>query len=963
MAATDRGEDSPDWPVPEIIPLPSYTEGVLNPCMSLDGKWNISAEPQRVENSVNGQSEQFWSQVTVPGQADKQGIKIQRDSLFSYQTKFDIPANFVGKRVFVRFESVSGIATPYLDGNLLEPHAGGFTIWSREITHLVSSGGAHELKLDIIDPPSEKWSSGFDYGGICRSVQLIALPSSYLKSCHIHADLDDHFVDARLRIETVLQRGSADRCKIEVQIEDAAGRPVKTGLGLVEINYGDGTVVHIDVPSAQKWDAEHPNLYTLKVLLFINDRHAETVHKKFGIRKIVVSGNRLLVNGMEVKLRGGGRFDSNPTLGHTLSSEQCHSEVRLLKEANLNYIRPACYPASEAYLSACDELGMYVEGETSVTFIRGTESDPKLTSLFMNQMASMIEANVDHPCILHWSLGNESNYGINIAKTFEYTRRADPSRPILFSWSHGIPASAPLPYNIFSYHYPDCDGDLSNPGVAIFNGGVLDRQIPQMPILHDEFAHGPCFDRAELKRDPNVHNFWGESIKIFWEKMHETPGCLGGAIWAVIDEPASKTRVFEWGMLDLWRRKKPEYWLMKKAYSPVRLSENGIGRPHQGEPLNLEVANWHDHTNLDELELKWSIAKEQGTFRCPSVPPGAKGTITIPGREWKSNETLALEFSFGGRIVDEYQIKFPSERIPESVSAVINPIEIHDDRNSIAMIAGKTRLDVDQATGMIRVQSDHQTVIESGPNLHLIGRELPMWKLTSITTMRMETAAQLTINGSYGDSAVTFAIHLGPNGDLRIIYKLESFNLTAPQKRLVPWNSTCAGGFSEVGISFELPSNVDRLRWRRAGLYSVYPDDHIGRTAGTAMRTATGCKTRAGERPGCSWSQDEQNFNLFGTDDPGRRGTNDFRSMKEYIYFAAAEASENGKSVVVRSDGKSHAVRLEVLNETHSGRVKLIINDGWNYTNLGLGNFMKSPIDIGAGHSSEVLLQFGPNAG
>jgi len=711
----------------------------------------------------------------------------------------------------------------------------------------------------------------------------------------------------------------------------------------IEVTTGKPTVSEIPVAAAIKWDSEHPNLYTLEARLFVNAVHEQTIVKKFGVRKIELSGTKVTVNGMEIKLLGGGRFDSNPLLGHTLSAEQCDEEVRTFKDANLNYLRPACYPASETYLEACDRYGMYVEGETAVTFTRGTESDPKFTPLFMDQMAAMIEANRDHPCILHWSLGNESNYGINIAKTFEYTQQVDPSRPVLFSWSHEVPPESPLPYNIFSYHYPNFSDDLAKPGVAVFNGGKLNRPIPSMPVLHDEFAQGPCFDVDELKRDPNIHNFWGESIKIFWERMYQTPGCLGGSIWAVVDEPALGSRIYDWGMVDLWRRKKPEYWLMKKAYSPVRIDDKVGIAAVSGKALALAVANWHNHTNLNELRVRWSVNGDKGELVCPNTPPGRNGELVIPGRLWKAGEELSLVFLHGERIVDEYLVpvgaRSASKVVNESESGSHCQLTEGPDKYTIA--GHNFRLTVDKLTGMIQADFKGKKLIESGPSFHLIGTEIEPWALDSVTAKQDNQSVIAEIAGHHGTEVhVKFYLEVRGDGDVSLHYELPAFKLKAPELKLVPWNRTSTGGFSEVGVSLSLTPQIDRLEWKRAGLHSVYPEDHIGRNKGVALRTKPGMKTELNKKPDHPWSDDQLDFNLFGPDDKGGRGSNDFRSMKEYIEYASAQVGADGPRVLVQSDN-SQAVHLEVEGAAPDGNVKLIVNDLWNYANLGLGNYMK----------------------
>jgi len=175
-----------------VLPIPVETSGVKQPCISLNGKWQINAAASGQFWSEPPESN-GWADIEVPGQVDRQGIAIKRDVLYAYRTAVKIPSDFAGKRIFLRFESVSGIATPYINGVPLEQHQGGFTIWSREITEHVAPGETAHLAIGVLDPVPAHWICGFDSGGICRSVQLIALPQNYLTRLHVETDLDKEY--------------------------------------------------------------------------------------------------------------------------------------------------------------------------------------------------------------------------------------------------------------------------------------------------------------------------------------------------------------------------------------------------------------------------------------------------------------------------------------------------------------------------------------------------------------------------------------------------------------------------------------------------------------------------------------------------------------------------------------------------------------------------------------------------
>ena len=104
----------------------------------------------------------------------------------------------------------------------------------------------------------------------------------------------------------------------------------------------------------------------------------------------------------------------------------------LLRDANVNFVRTSHYPPTESFLDACDRHGIYVEEESAVCFVqqamvghRPAERSRTLqfTSRYMNQFTEMIERDRSHPCVIFWSLGNESAWGSNFQKEHDYAKR------------------------------------------------------------------------------------------------------------------------------------------------------------------------------------------------------------------------------------------------------------------------------------------------------------------------------------------------------------------------------------------------------------------------------------------------------------------------------------------------------------------------------------------------------------
>lgn len=936
------------WPRPEIVPLPVRTKGVANPVLSLNGTWKFTLSPPAEfwSNSVDPSS---WPDVTVPGELVMQGFNISRNSEYPYRKSVLIPADFRGKRIILRFEGVYSYARVWVNGKFVRDHHGGFTSWDCDITGFITPGQPASITVGVTDRADEI-SYGSNYakhyiGGILRDVKLIALPEDYVTRFHAETDLDSAYADARLKVIAAMAFGRARAATLSLRLKDAQNNPLPLNPSSIKLTAATPEAsVEIAVTAPKKWDAEHPNLYMLEAAVVVDGSEVETLVKKIGFRKIERRGNHLHVNGREVKLRGVCRHDIHPLRGRSTTPELDERDVLLLRDANVNFIRTSHYPPAEKFLEACDQYGMYVEEETAVCFVGaswnvshlGSHTDPAFTSRYINQFAEMLEKDRSHPSVILWSLGNESQWGLNFAKEYAYVKREDATRPVIFSYPNTVPEGSDG-YDVWSEHYPKFDADLKS---------------ARVPKLNDEYAHVACYNTDTLKRDPGVRNFWGESLKRFWENCFNADGCLGGAIWGGIDEvfmlPDSPVGYGEWGILDGWRRPKPEYWLTKKAYSPIRITDGPVANPGPDKPLLIPIKNWFDHADLSEVGIAWTVGSDSGKITGLNLAPHAQGTLTIPARPWRNGEVLNLKFYQPGKIlVDEFNLVVgrPAKVFP----GVQGPApKIAADANALTVSGSGFTIVFSRATGLI-TQGAYQgsPILVGGPYLNLGAARLPAWWLNNISYSTTSDEAVLNLKGSYmavrGETErvdAEFEIRIDGKGLLTTTYRIAD-----PPK-----------GAGEAGVAYVLCSAVDRLTWERKGLWSAYPVDHIGRTSGVARKINSGEMAKYRAEPAGSWSEDMKDFFLFATDDPGGRGTNDFRSLKGNIYYASCILAGSNVRVRVESEGVA-AVRTEVRKD---GKITLNISNLWDYPDLDWGNYEK-PITLSPGYTNQIRMRLTDN--
>lgn len=475
----------------------------------------------------------------------------------------------------------------------------------------------------------------------------------------------------------------------------------------------------------------------------------------------------------------------------------------------------------------------------------------------------------------------------------------------------------------------------------------------QWPVLHDESTHIPCYDRNDQRRDPGVRDFWGQTIKQFWDRLWKAKGVLGCAIWAGLDEVRCSgdkdTDVSfagaPWGILDGWRRKKPEFWHVRKAYSPIRLT----GRPEaDGGKLLLLIENRFNHTNLNEIDVFWQAENQKGHLRGPDVPPGEQGILRLPITSLpESGLKISFTDPFGNLVEDaEYR---PGLEAPELPVLHGGAPAIREEHDGLIVEGEDFILQFSKKTGLItqgRIRG--VPVVTGGPYLQLTGLYLEPWQLDEVKGETADDCAVITITGGYGRVRVRFRIRIDQSGLMETVYEFLDMPYPSPRKLAMRvGDDTDSGGYEEVGIYFCIPRDMDILSWRRRGLWSTYPDWHIGRLCGQALKHGPEKERGKAAVPEWEWQLDEKDPVLFGRYDTGRRGTRDFSSMKSHITYASVKYRENKAAFAVLSDGRD-SVRVSL---THHPDAVI----GWEDPRVDYqGNWSRQENSQGSGGRTEM---------
>jgi beta-galactosidase len=912
-------------PVPGAVvfpPLPKSVAGIASPVLSLNGTWSFDPAPPKNFESLR-EPVKGWSPIEVPGDWTMQGSTVKPWTPAGYLKTVVIPADWRGSQIFLRSDGAQSQVTFWVNGRLAGKHEGGFRAFMLDVTALCRPGQANmiaaavqnESMADVLASGTQYAS--YQFGGLTRKVTLFAVPALHIDDMDVTSDVAEDGRSAAFKVKVGVEAapigaagGDPARGEVRCTLADPAGRVVFTGTRpFSRPGPSEPMTVSFEgtVGNAALWDPEHPNLHTLTVDLAAGGRTIETVVHRVGLRDIEIAGTRLFVNGRPVKLRGINRHEAHPLRGRSLTPELWRKDAELYRAANINHIRTSHYPPAEEFLDACDELGLFVECEAPLVWVQHganetwkTEDprDPKFLEPITRAVAETIAFNRRHPSVIIWSLANESGWSPLFAAANALAKAMDPARPRTFHdqayGGYNNLGSAEMP--IANYHYPGPQG----PDLAVSLG--LTR-----PLYYGEYCHLNCYNRSELAADPGVRDEYGRGFERMWEKIRGSKDVIGGSIWSGIDDvfllPSGKATGYgEWGLIDGWRREKPEYWHIKKSYSPVRIGPAKVAAPGPGEPIVLAVENRHDFTDLRECRIDWRIGGETGRATL-ELPPHATGMLRIrPKTAGLGGKVLSLEITDGrGVLVDRENIAIgdvlqPAPPVRPFAAAKDAPLEVREDAAGIAVAGSGFAWTFDRGTGrVLRAEVDGSPVLCGGPALMLLPQTsgpcvtdfrpdvepfnspCTGWTAESVAVAREGQAVTVTVKGSYMEAAGGYAVKIRSSGQAEFSYEFKLKAKVDPR---------------QYGLVVYLPRSFDTLNWSRKGQWTAYPENHIGRPLGTARAQTPGHEAIFRKPPAWDWKDDEN-----------RLGSNDFRSTKMNVLWAVL-SRPGGDGLMLVSDGQ-----------------------------------------------------------
>lgn len=503
--------------------------------LSLDGTWRFLW----VENADQRPTDFFrmdydaknWVDMPVPGVWELNGygdpeyvnvgfawrghfknnppeVPVKDNHVGSYRRTITIPADWTGKQVIAHFGSVTSNIYLWVNGQYVGYAEDAKVAAEFDVTPYIHSGE------NLIAFQTFRWCDGsyhedqdfWRLSGVGRSCYLYAQDKTeHIQDIRITPDLINNYKDGTLAVK-IWAVGKSDA---RLTLLDAAGKEVasQTVKSWQESQPKQGGVVlHVNNP--QKWTAETPYLYTLKI-----EYGHQVTTQRVGFRKVEIKDAQLLVNGKPIYIKGVNRHEMDPDGGYVVSRERMIQDLQLMKRFNINAVRTCHYPDDPLWYDLCDEYGIYLCAEAnqeSHGFLYQNPSpskDPIFRQQIVERNQHNVAVNFNHPSVIIWSLGNETADSENFTAARQWILSQDQSRPIQYEPAgEGANTDIFCPMYMIQWH---CEGYAKD-------------NRKQKPLIQCEYNH--------------VMGNSGGGLKEYWDLVRKYPKFQGGFIWDFVDQ-------------------------------------------------------------------------------------------------------------------------------------------------------------------------------------------------------------------------------------------------------------------------------------------------------------------------------------------------------------------------------------------------------------------------------------------
>lgn len=825
----------------------------------INGEWNFRYYDSIIDMEDDFVSAPFTETIPVPSNWQLHGYDKPQYTNVCYPIPFDPP--FVpddipvgvysrsydhksdGMRKILVFEGVDSCIYLYINGEFAGYSQVSHSTSEFDITSLLHEGE------NFITAAVLKWCDGtyledqdkFRLSGIFRDVYVLSRHEKRLENYIVKTELSDDNSSAKLIFTPY-------GCDVEAELYDGEKK-------LSEFSAKDGETVSIEVDAPKLWSAETPYLYSLKI-----NAGEETIGEKVGFRNVCVRDGVMNINGRAVKFLGVNRHDSYPETGYYASYEQMKKDIILMKKHNINAVRTSHYPNSPLFCQLCDEYGLYVideadmeshgcvevyndfkwSAENSYCGIAMLACDERFRTAICDRAGSLVKRDINRPCVVFWSLGNESGYGENMLASAKLVKSLDDTRLVHYESTHRLDETPLDVLDVVSGMYWDINGMK----------GFLDNKDEHRPFVLCEYCHAMGNGPGDLE-DYHV-------------TFYSSDRFIGGFVWewsdhaCILGTTADGKPKYGYGG-DFGEKHNDGNFCMDALTYPDRTPHTGLLEVKQVyRPVRVEKGkadgkfifrSYLDFSKADELfDCRYEITFDGGVSASGKVDftllPRGTAEISVPEAAENRTDESFIRFIFTAKTdtlycEKGYEVCFDQLKLCDETKLSEKPkssadVNIEDEIFSVKInvgeisyrfnkrlsafdsikVSGKELLEKPLYFNFFRAPVDNDVMKADWYRAHLNDHTVRNY---GVTVGKTADGAEISLRQSFG-----WSIHQ-PFAYMDVKYLVSAYGLDIKCKAEFSNKVTFLPRF---GIRLFMPREFDRVDYFGYGPYESYCDKH-----------------------------------------------------------------------------------------------------------------------------------------
>ncbi len=763
----------------------------------------------------------------------------------SYRRTFELPKDWKGKDVYFHVGSATSNLTLWVNGKYVGYSEDSKVAAEFNISKYLKPG------KNLIAMQVMRWCDGsyfedqdfWRFTGIAREVYLYARPKLHAADIRLNAALENNYQDGVLNYKVSLKGGKTD---VAITLCDKEGKQIAQATGAQGV---------IKVPKVNAWTAETPYLYKAYITLKNKQGAAEVIPQKVGFRNVEIKNAQLLINGQPVLVKGADRHEMDPDGGYVVSLERMIQDIKIMKQLNINAVRTSHYPCDPRWYDLCDEYGIYITAEANLES-HGMGYEEKSLAKFPEYIVPHIERNegnvkplINHPSVIVWSLGNESGYGVNFEKAYDWVKACDKTRPAQYERG-GYDSKTDI-YCPMYIGYEESESYCKSNGTK--------------PYIQCEYAHA-------------MGNSEG-GFKEYWDLIRKYPKYQGGYIWDFVDQglrdksPVTGKEIFTYGG-DYGRYPASDYnfncngiiapnrRLNPHAYEIQYVLQNVWIKDFDAENGSFNVYNENFFKNIDDLSLTATLFANGVKLTTVAIPDtkgiAPQATKMVKSEALKSaiekaeaehaTEEITINFAFASDgsqpLVDKGQVMARQQIVLngyefDKVDATANTgskIEVEETNSYVKVSAERMSVTIGKKTGMI----DYLDV-DGEPMLKFRESMTPeFWRAPTDNDygaslqkkMRVWKNPQMNLKSfdksESKDSVVLTANFEMPEvkAELMLRYRINAAGEVTVTEKMTTDKEAKVADLFRYGMQLQMPSSFSKLEYYGRGPEENYIDRH-----------------------------------------------------------------------------------------------------------------------------------------